>query len=327
MRKRSRAALGEFELIRALFAPLANAKGALGLTDDAAVVSLPHGTDLVATTDAVVEGVHFLSSDPPRTVAQKALRVNLSDLAAKGARPAFYLLALALPARLDLRWLEAFVRGLEVDQKRFGISLLGGDTTRTPGPLTIAITALGTVPAGRMLRRRGARPGDLVFVSGTIGDAGEGLSCARRGARGSDARALIARYRTPMPRTALGARLLKHASAAIDVSDGLLADLGHIADVSGVRIEVDAARIPLSPALRRMRKPSAPAIVRAATSGDDYEIAFTCRPGKGARVIAAARAAGVRVTLIGRVGRGSGVDLLGRDGQPLPVVRTGFAHF
>jgi thiamine-monophosphate kinase len=319
--------LGEFELIRTLFAPLATTKGALALSDDAAFVAAPAGSELVVTTDAVVSGVHFLPDDPPDTVAQKALRVNLSDLAAKGARPAGYLLTLALPEKTSRRWLVAFARGLRRDQKTFGIPLLGGDTTRTPGALTIAIAALGFVPKGRMIRRGGAKPGDIVFVTGTIGDAGEGLALARSKARSADARALIARYRTPTPRTAFGPQLRGLASASVDVSDGLLADLGHVADVSGARIALDADRIPLSAALRRVRGASEAAIIRAATAGDDYEIAFTCSPSARARVLAVARAARVKLTEIGTVSRGKGVALLGPNGRPLPVARTGYTHF
>jgi thiamine-monophosphate kinase len=227
---------GEFELIGRLFAPLAvGAPGAFGLTDDAAVIVPPAGEELVVTTDALVEGVHFLRGDPASSIAKKSLRVNLSDLAAKGAKPISYLLALSLPDWPDLAWVEAFARGLGEDQHEFGISLIGGDTTRTPGPLTLAITALGSVPRGTMIRRAGAAVGDLVFVSGTIGDAGGGLAILKGDGASISAvarDALIARYREPSPRLSLGLRGL--ASAALDVSDGLLADLGHIADMSKV---------------------------------------------------------------------------------------------
>ncbi len=231
----------EFDLIAKLFAPLSkSAPGAFGLTDDAAVIAPLPGHELVMTTDALVEGVHFRSDDPPDTIAKKALRVNLSDLAAKGAEAIGYLLAISLPKRLDMPWMEAFVRGLGDDQARFGVSLHGGDTTSTPGPLTLAVTAFGSVPAGHMTRRNGARAGDLVFVSGTIGDAGAGLHNAK-----SDY--LVNRYRVPEPRMALGRALRGIASASLDVSDGLLADLGHIAQTSEVKIcGRCGARIPRS---------------------------------------------------------------------------------
>jgi thiamine-monophosphate kinase len=319
---------GEFALIAELFAPLARAPGALGLTDDAALLKPPKGRDHVVTTDAVVEGVHFLKSDPADSIARKALRVNLSDLAAKGAEPVGYLLALSLPDRIDHRWLKSFARGLARDQKTFGISLLGGDTTRTPGPLSIAITAIGSVPKGRMIKRRGARPGDLVFVSGTIGDAGAGLEClTRRRVSGKSARHLIGRYRLPEPRLALGKKLAGVASAAIDVSDGLVADLGHIAETSKVRIVVDPLVIPLSGALRALRGDNDQAVIRAATSGDDYELAFTCRRADANKVLAIARAAGVPVTECGFVTRGKGVVLIDNRRKPRTLSRGGYTHF
>jgi thiamine-monophosphate kinase len=311
---------GEFALIDELFAPLAG-PGAYGLTDDAAIVALARGDELVVTADAIVEGVHFLSDDPPETIGRKALRVNLSDLAAKGAAPLGYLLVLSVPKQIGFDWLKKFAKGLAKDQRQFGIALLGGDTTATPGALTIAITALGAVPKGRMIRRKGAKPGDFVFVSGTIGDAGAALALLKRKAKAPWS--LIPRYRMPVPRLALGRALLDVASAGIDVSDGLLADLGHIADVSGVRITVDAGRLPLSRAFRAWGgKPA-----RAATAGDDYEIAFTAPARKLAAVARAAVAADTPVALIGRVVRGTGVALLDASGREIAVKRRGFTHF
>src|SRR5258705_3696454 len=199
--------LGEFALIAELFAPLAaKNEGAFGLKDDAATLHLPPGEELVVTVDALVEGVHFLRDDPAGLIAKKALRVNLSDLAAKGARARNYLLALSLPDWIDDSWLRRFAAGLEEDQTNYSVSLLGGDTTSTPGPLTLSITALGSIAAGRMLRRAGAKPGDLVFVSGTIGDAGAGLEMLQGKASTLSPAArqkLIQRYRVPEPRLAL----------------------------------------------------------------------------------------------------------------------------
>jgi thiamine-monophosphate kinase len=315
----------EFALIAKLFAPLAQAPGAFGLSDDAAVVPTRAGHEIVVTTDALVEGVHFLADDPPETIAAKALRVNLSDLAAKGAEPAGYFLALSLPARLDMAWLTAFARGLGANGEAFAVPLLGGDTTSTPGPLTLAITALGYVPVGAMIRRSGARVGDGVFVSGTVGDAGGGLEIltARRPG-GEGAQYLVSRYRCPTPRLRLGRALRGVATAALDVSDGLIADLWHIADCSGVRICVEAARIPLSPPLRARWGETEAAILRAATAGDDYELAFTA-PDASA-VLAAAAAAGVGVVQIGTVEAGAGVVVVGKNGN-LTVSRAGYTHF
>jgi len=305
----------EFELIARLFAPLATAPGAFGLTDDAALLPARAGHELIATTDALVEGVHFLSEDSPDSIAKKALRVNLSDLAAKGAEPAAYLLALSLPARLDLAWLEEFARGLGEDQQAFGIALFGGDTTSTPGPLTLAITAFGFVPVGGMIRRAGAKPGDGVYVSGSIGDAGGGLAVLQGGSGPAE---LVERYRLPMPRLALGLALRGIASAALDVSDGLIADLGHIAEVSGVRIVVEAARIPRSPALRALWGDGNEAILRAATAGDDYEIAFTVPPRDEIPA---------GVSRIGVVEKGAGIVLLDAEGREIAVPRAGYRHF
>ncbi len=318
----------EFALIAELFAPLADAPGAFGLTDDAAVVAPPAGHELVITTDALVAGVHFLPHDPPSSIAKKALRVNLSDLAAKGAAAAGYLLAISLPAEIDAEWLAAFAQGLKQDQREFGISLYGGDTTSTPGPLTIAITAFGYVPEGKMIRRAGALPDDLVFVSGTVGDGGAGLALIREPLDVSHAVRdfLLHRYQEPRPRLALGLALRDVASAALDVSDGLLADLGHIAEVSGVRIEVDAHRLPLSAALQAVWGDGADARVRAATAGDDYEIAFAVAPRHVEQAINASRDT-TAVTQIGRVVRGQGVALLDDAGREIAVTRKGYVHF
>ncbi len=315
--------VGEFELIAELFAPLSKgAPGAFGLMDDAAVLAPPPGHELVLKTDAIVEGVHFFRTDPPGDVARKALRVNLSDLAAKGAVPLGYLTALLLPDWPDMAWLRAFVDGLAADQAAFGLSLMGGDTSATPGPLAISISAFGHVPAGAMIRRAGAKPGDLVFVSGTIGDAGGGLAALKEN---SPAPELIARYRVPEPRLALGPALRGIASASLDVSDGLIADLGHIADVSKVRIEVDAPRIPLSKALEALW--GAEAAARAAIAGDDYEIAFTAPASRRADVANAAARSGVAVAEIGRVAAGEGAVLLDASGKAIALVRGGYAHF
>lgn len=303
----------EFRIIADIFAPLATAKAALGLTDDVALLAGKR----VVTTDTLVAGIDFFPNDPPDLIARKALRVNLSDLAAKGARPEAYLLTLALPKSVTTAWLRTFARGLARDQKTYAVTLLGGDLSGTPGPLTISITAFGV--AEKPILRRGARPGDLVFVSGTIGDSGGGLAALKAKKR---APALIARYRLPQPRVALGLGLRGIASAALDVSDGLVADLGHIADVSRVHVAVDAARVPLSAALRRAGHD----VVRAATAGDDYEIAFTAPRRARAKVLAAAKAARTRVTEIGWVAPGRGVALLGPDGKPLKLPKTGWQH-
>ncbi|HEY6578585.1 MAG TPA: thiamine-phosphate kinase [Rhizomicrobium sp.] len=322
---------GEFELIAELFAPLArDVPGAFGLTDDVAAFAPRAGHEIVLKTDSLIESVHFLRTDPAATVAQKALRRALSDLAAKGAEPYAYLLALALPRWPDRTWLEEFARGLRADQAEFGVSLIGGETDATPGPVVITAATVGYVPEGMLIRRSGARSGDRVFVSGAIGDAGGGLSLSREEAvhPGGAARDfLVSRYRLPIPRLKLGLALRGLASAAIDVSDGLLADLGHIAETSRVRIEVDAGQMPLSGSLRELWGEGLEARARAAGAGDDYEIAFTAPPSTVEAVLDAGRRTGTPVTAIGRVIPGHGVAFLDATGQEISVLRRGHTHF
>ena len=318
-------------MIEEIFAPLAaTAPGALGLKDDAAWCALAPGHEMIVTADALVEGVHFLRDDPPALIARKALRVNLSDLAAKGAKPEAYLLTISIAPWVDADWLKAFADGLASDQNEFGIALIGGDTTATPGPLTLSVTALGSIPKGAMLRRNGAGAGELVFVTGTIGDAGAGLAILRGDGdnlREPDRDMLVRRYLLPQPRLLLGGMLKGIATSSVDVSDGLLADLGHIANVSGVGIAIEAARIPLSPALINLWGEQLDTVIRAATAGDDYEIAFTAPASLRQPLNAAAAEVGVSVVEIGRVEAGSGVTLLGESGQALRVEKPGFTHF
>ena len=323
--------LGEFALIERYFAPLSKSQPlAFGLTDDVAFLKPRKGRDLVITKDVVVAGVHFLNSDSPDLVARKALRVNLSDLAAKGAKPLGYLLGAVLPKRVDPAWLERFAAGLAEDQKEFGVSLLGGDTVSTPGPLTLSITALGDVPAGVYLRRSGAKVGDDIYVTGAIGDAalGLGLVQGKIDLRNKSLRArLVGRYRLPEPRLGIGPGLLKIASACLDVSDGLVADLGHICETSGLAAEIQAEAVPLSAAARSLLKDHPRLLNRLLTGGDDYELLFTAAPGNARRAAALAKSTGVAVTRIGRMMTGSGVRVLGRAGKPLTISHGGFTHF
>lgn len=321
---------GEFELIAELFAPLATAPGAFGLQDDVASIPPYPGHDLVVTTDALLEGVDFFESDPPASIAKKALRVNLSDLAAKGAQPFGYLLTLALPTRNGVAWLKELARGLRDDQEKFEVGLLGGDISSSE-QLCVSITAFGYVPEGKLIRRKGARAGDSVFVTGTIGDSAGGLALLRKN-EGSGLSAafrnyLIDRYRLPAPPVRFGPSLIGLASSALDVSDGLLADLGHLATASSVRIVVEAARIPLSPALRSLWSEGEAAAARAAISGDDYQIALTARPTDEAKLQQAAHDEAAVVTRIGRVEVGEGVVLVDAAGREIPVPRKGFTHF
>jgi len=324
------ARLSEDELIARFFAPLAGPAG-LGLADDVALIKPPAGCDLVATTDALVAGVHFFLNDPPGAIAQKALRVNLSDLAAKGARPLGFLLSLAMPPDWTNAWVEGFARGLGEDSLAYGCQLMGGDTVRTPGPLMISITALGSVDVGRMIARTGVQPGDRIYVSGTIGDSALGLRLRQgQGPNLADARRehLLDRYLLPRPRLALAAAMAAHAHGGMDVSDGLIGDLTKMLRVSGVTAWIDLARLPLSEAAAAAIAADPALFEVAVTGGDDYEVLAAVPPvAAGAFELAAAKA-GVPVTFIGLASAGDAPPrFLGRDGTDASFRRGSFSHF
>ena len=323
----------EDRLIARYFRPLATAPGAFGLADDAAVVTPPPGCDLVLKTDGVIAGVHFFPNDPAESVGRKALRMNLSDLAAKGAKPVGFLLALALPAGTDEAWIAAFAAGLGEDAGRYGCPLLGGDTDHTPGPVSVSIAAFGAVPRGSMVRRSTAKAGDCVVVTGTIGDAALGVklradrSLAKTW-RLTEAMAahLEQRYLLPQPRSALAEAVLHNATAAIDVSDGLAGDLGKLCRASSVAAEIDVSRVPLCGAARAAVAAAPELIETVLTGGDDYEIVLTLAPEKLAAFRAAAKAAGIPVTEIGRMQAGEGARFI-REGKALALARPSYSHF
>jgi thiamine-monophosphate kinase len=324
---------GEERLIGRYFRPLATVPGAFGLGDDAAVLTPPAGCDLVLTADGVIAGVHFLRDDPPGSIARKALRMNLSDLAAKGAAPVGFLLSIALPASTDEAWIAGFASGLAEDIKHYGCPLLGGDTDRTPGPLSVSIAAFGTVPQGAMVRRTTARPGDIVSVTGTIGDAALGVmlhrdaSVAERWRLSAAFRSTLRdRYLLPQPRDALAQALRDHASAAMDVSDGLAGDLAKLCRASGVAAEIDVAAVPLSEAARAALAADSGLAEPILTGGDDYEILSTVPPAKFADFCAAARKVDIAVSKIGEIGGGQGVRFR-RDGKVLSFARPAYTHF
>ena len=297
-----RGRIGEFELIARYFAPLAKGfAGARGLKSDNAFIVADGRHDLVVKTDTVVSGVHFLADEKPERIAAKALRVCLSDLAAGGAVPFTYQVALSLNTSWTERWIAGFARGLAADQKLYRVALSGGDTTSTPGPTTISITAFGKVARGKGLGRAGARAGDELWVTGTIGDGALGLLAARGGL---DSAALERRYRVPQPRTTLGPLLVGIAHATADVSDGLLADAGHIADASRLGLHIERDRVPLSRAARRGVEAKPALWSSVLGGGDDYELVIAVPPRKRAALHAAARSAGVAVTQIGRFANG-----------------------
>lgn len=323
------AAFGEFGRIREFFAPLAGL-GALDLTDDAALLDCPPGYHLVVTVDQLVEGVHFLPDDPPELVGRKLMRRNLSDLAAMGATPRYYLVTSALPRTRGDDWVRRFANGLREDQHRFAVSLLGGDSTSTPGPALLTLTAIGHVAVGREIRRKGARPGDRIWVSGTIGDAFLGLRVLR-GEYPELARehreALTARFRLPEPRCQLGPALIGIAHAMIDVSDGLVADLGHICETSGVAATVELPLVPLSAAARRLVGEDAELLAALATGGDDYELLFAAPPEDDDEITALSRSLGLAITTIGAVEAGEGVRVTDAAGREVPLATGGWRHF
>lgn len=312
---------GEFALIARHFRPLAG-PGALDLTDDAAVIAPPPGRDLVLSADAMVAGVHFLPHDPPALIGRKLLRTNLSDLAAMGAAPLGYLMTVSAPRGTPEAWFAGFAGGLAVDQAMFAISLLGGDTTSTPGPLSLSLTVLGSVAAGQAIRRSGARPGDGLWVSGSIGDGALGLLAAQ-GRVADPTGFLAARYRLPRPRLGLA----RHGvvAAALDVSDGLVQDVGHLCRASGCGAQIAAARLPRSAAARALGAAWLPTCL---TGGDDYELAMAVPPAGEPALRATARALGVPVTRIGGFVDGpSSVTVHDDRGAPMDLRRGGWSHF
>jgi thiamine-monophosphate kinase len=326
--------LSEDDLIATMFAPIAG-PGALGLKDDVACFTPPAGYDLVVTADAVVAGVHFLHDDPPETIARKALRVNVSDLAAKGADPLGFVMTVAFPAGVQTEWIAAFAAALGDDAARWSCPLLGGDTVRTPGPLSISITALGCVPKGMLVTRTGARPGDLIYVTGFIGDAALGLQVRLREAawidRLSDASHdfLLGRFLHPQPRLAMNHAVREHASAAMDVSDGLVGDLTKLIRVSGVGARIELSRLPLSDAVRAALRLDPALFDMAVTGGDDYEILCTVPPLHAIAFEAAARTAGVAVARIGQVNEytQTGALFLDANGARRTFARSSYSHF
>lgn len=310
--------MDEFARIARYFAPLSS-EGALGLRDDAALLSPPAGTRLVATCDSLIAGVHCIGDETADMLAHKLVRRNLSDLAAMGAAPYGYLVSLMLPRGTPDAWFAEFARGLAECQDMFGLVLLGGDTAATPGPLTLSLTAFGTLTAPPLLRS-GARAGDAVYVSGTLGDAALGLDVLQGRLAHASPEWLVQRYRYPEPRLGLAQRLHGVAHACMDISDGLVQDAMHIAAASGVGIRLHAAALPLSGAAQAALSQDASLLRRIASGGDDYELLFTAPA-------APPPESGIPVTRIGEVVEGSGVVLLDEAGNPIPLRDAGYRHF
>jgi thiamine-monophosphate kinase len=323
----------EFALIARYFAPLAaTAPGAAGLTDDVSALEIEPAERLIVKTDAIVGGVHFLPDEAPGLIARKLLRVNLSDLAGKGARPLGYLLTCAFPREIDEPWLAKFVEGLAADQKEFGLSLLGGDTTATPGPVTLSAALLGAVAHDRLPRRGDARAGDAILVSGSLGDGALGLDVLRDRIAVPDAAGrdyLVGRYRLPQPRLALGRALAETGivHASMDISDGLLADLSHICTASRLGADLEWQQLPLSAPAAQLVAAEPALRERIVAGGDDYELLLTVSPDDVAGAMAAAARANVPLTMIGTMTSGTGIRLRDEQGVEMTVGRPGYRHF
>jgi thiamine-monophosphate kinase len=324
---------GEFDLIARYFKPLAaNMPGAVGLDDDVCTFAPAPGDELVFTADALVAGIHFLPHDPADLVARKMLRVNLSDLAAKGARPIGYLMATAFSPDVDEAWVASFCEGLAADQAEFGIGLMGGDTVATPGPLTLSLTAIGTVPAGRAPRRSGAKAGDVVLVSGSIGDGALGLKVLRNEFLGLDEtsrRFLSNRYHLPQPRVDLGRALMLSGlvHAMMDVSDGIVADLAHIAEASHLAATLRANAVPVSEPAAAILADDMSWLPLVLTGGDDYELLLTAAPDSVPDLLGIAAELDMPLTVVGEIAAGEGVTVVDRDGAVLELASQGFRHF
>jgi len=322
---------GEFEIIARYFAPLAaGVPGAHGLKDDTAFLDVPHGQELVVKTDAAISGVHFMADDPADLVARKTLRRNLSDLAAKGAVPRWYLVNAAFAKGAGERWIATFAKGLAQDQAEYGLHLVGGDTKATPGPAMFAFTVLGLVRATWGLHRGGAHAGDDVYVTGTIGDSALGLMARQgklTGLRPKLHAALIQRYRLPLPRLSVGQRLLGVATASIDVSDGLVADAGHVSATSKLALVIEEGLVPLSSAAKAVVQEKPALMEHVLTGGDDYEILFTAHASAEKVLEQIASETGVPITRIGKAEAGKGVTVFDRTGRRREFARTGWVHF
>lgn len=330
--------LGEFELIARYFAPLAESMpGAEGLTDDAFIGKMPPGRRMVLSTDALVAGVHFFDGMNPADIARRALRVNLSDLAAKGAVPFGYLLTLALPENTSEEWIAGFASGLALDQEEFGCPLLGGDTVRIAGPLVVSITVIGHVGLYRAPRRSQARPGDRILVSGTIGDAAFGLNLIRRVRESDDYREISAeadmylrgRYEQPFPRLELGQALSGSGlvRAMMDISDGLVGDLMRIAEASGIGARLIVNNVPYSEEAQEYMTCLLGNFVDAITGGDDYELLLTATPRNVAEIQEIAIDCGVRLTDVGFMTKEKSVIVHDGNGEALTFDRPGYRHF
>lgn len=322
--------MNEFELIKKYFRPLANNSAALALLDDAAIINISDKKDLILAKDAIVEGVHFPDGETPENIASKLFRVNLSDMAAMGAKPKHYLLATMFNDTVGEKWIKSFSAALKKEQKKFGIELIGGDTTKHKGKLAFSLTMIGEVPRGKALLRSGAKEGDLIFVSGTIGDSALGLMAIQNKLPRISKKAksfLIDRYRKPEPRVTLGQALIGIANAAMDISDGLIQDVSHICAASKLGAVIEADKIPLSDSAVEVLSKNKKLRESIFTGGDDYELVFTISPKKLKHISTIGKKLGLKLTNIGEIRKKSGLDVLDSKGQKIILSKAGYSHF
>ena len=323
--------LGEFEIIKTYFSPLSRSeKGAFNLTDDAAVIEIPDGKSMVVTTDTLVEGVHFLSEDLPENIAKKLLRVSLSDLAAMGSVPAYYNLSIATKLGTTSDWFKAFAEGLLADQIEFGVTLIGGDTVVTSGPLTLSLTAMGFVKKGKAISRSGAKLGDDIWVSGLIGDAALGLMAAKGkliSISEENKNYLISRYTQPIPQILLGPKLSGHVNSAIDVSDGLIGDLDHICETSKLGANIQITDIPISRAASIIVTEKPHYLDLILSGGDDFELLFTADKSFRAVAKSLIKTLGVNLTKIGVMVSRRSIEIFDENGNKYFIQNNGYTHF
>ena len=323
--------LNEFELVKRHLEPLVlDREAAASLKDDCAVFGISSGHEVAISVDTLIADIHFFKNDPPKQIAQKVLRVNLSDLASSGAEPKFYFLAMSLPSTIGMDWIEQFCLGLGADQTKFGISLLGGDTTSTPGPLSLTVTVIGEVPKGKAIRRGGAIEDEDVYLTGVIGDAALALSLIKTKGLDSVSKnfpVLLERYRLPQPRTVLAPDLRQIASACIDISDGLAADLEHICKTSGIAADIKISLLPISDAARVLIKEDKKKWETIISGGDDFELLFTAQPKFSSVIKRLSKEKNIQINCIGKTKKGSGVRFFDSKGKLFAVKKRGWQHF
>jgi len=320
--------MNEFEMIQQYFLPLTmGRKEAEGLQDDAAILDIPEGYDLVISSDTLNGGTHFLKKETPAHIAHKALRVNLSDMAAMGAQPLCYQMNLAFSQFPDEEWVKGFSAALLSDNEAFGVFCSGGDTTVAEGPLLVSITVTGLVPKGQAVKRSTAQAGDLVVLTGPIGQAAVGVKILLDVLEIENSEAFLEAAHKPTPRTTISDEICKYARAAVDVSDGLIADLGHVCQTSGVSATLELAKIPFTDETKALVDANVIAYEDLLTGGDDYEIAMAVAPENIDAFTAEAAAKGVGLSVVGVFKDGQGLEVVDENAEALAFKRPGWTHF